>query len=87
MEANSFFYNKDIVGDEPAGTFEEIMEFAETFNDPAKNQFAFMMDAANGYSAYGFLTTYGYKLFGESGTDRDEPTRRSLKRDLNSTRS
>ena len=73
VEANSFFYNKDIVGDEPAGTFEEIMEFAETFNDPAKNQFAFMMDAANGYSAYGFLTTYGYKLFGESGTDRDEP--------------
>lgn len=73
VEANSFFYNKDIVGEEPAASFEEIIEFAKTYNDPAQNRFAFMMDAANGYSAYGFLTSYGYKLFGESGTDRDEP--------------
>ncbi len=73
VEANSIFYNKDIVGDEPAKSFEEIMEFARTYNDPAQNQFAFMMDAANGYSAYGFLTAFGYKLFGESGTDENAP--------------
>lgn len=73
VEANSFFYNKDIVGDKPAATFEEILEFAKTYNDPAQNRFAFMMDAANGYSAYGFLTAFGYRLFGENGTDENRP--------------
>lgn len=73
VEANSFFYNKDIVGDEPAQTFEEIIEFAKEFNNPAQNEFAFMMDAANGYSAYGFLSCFGYELFGPDGTDPDAP--------------
>lgn len=73
VEANSIFYNKDIVGDTPAQSFEEIFEFAEEFNDPAQNIFAFMMDAANGYSAYGFLTCYGYQLFGSEGVDENMP--------------
>lgn len=73
VEANSVFYNKDIVGDEPAQSFEEIIKFAEEFNDPAANKFAFMMDVANGYSAYGFLTSFGYQLFGADGTDENAP--------------
>lgn len=73
VEANSIFYNKDIVGDKPAASFEEIIEFAKEYNDPANNQFAFMMDAANGYAAYGFLTAYGYQLFGADGTDENAP--------------
>ena len=70
-EANCLFYNKDIVGDKPAETFEEIFEFAREYNDVANNQFGFMMDVANAYSSYGFLTAYGYELFGADGTDRD----------------
>lgn len=71
VEANSIFYNKNIVGDKPAETFEEIIAFAKEYNDPAQNQFAYMMDAANGYSAYGFLAACGYQLFGADGTDEN----------------
>lgn len=73
VEANSIFYNKDLVGDKPAQTFEEIVEFAKEFNKPNENQFAFMMDAANAYSAYGFLSCFGYQLFGVDGMDEDAP--------------
>lgn len=73
VESVGIFYNKDIVGDKPAQTFEEIFEFAKTFNKPADNQFAFAMDVANAYNAYGFLTPYGFQLFGPDGTNADEP--------------
>jgi len=73
VEALSMFYNKDVVGDTPAQSFEEIIEFAKEFNDPAQNKFAFMGDVANGYTAYGFLTAYGYELFGPEGIDENEP--------------
>ncbi|MGL5677420.1 MAG: maltose ABC transporter substrate-binding protein [Cellulosilyticaceae bacterium] len=73
VESVGIFYNKDIVGEKPATTFEEIFAFAETFNDPKNNQFAFAMDVANAYNAYGFLTPYGFQLFGEDGTNTDEP--------------
>ncbi len=73
VESVGIFYNKDIVGETPATTFEEIFEFAKTFNDPNNNQFAFAMDVANAYNAYGFLTPYGFQLFGPDGTNADEP--------------
>ncbi|OOB79142.1 MAG: hypothetical protein BEN18_04965 [Epulopiscium sp. Nuni2H_MBin001] len=71
-EALAIFYNKDLV-EEPATSFEEIFEFAETFNDPLNNQFAFAMNVANAYNAYAFLTPYGFELFGPDGTDVDNP--------------
>lgn len=72
-EAAAIFYNKDIVGENPATTFEEIFEFAKTFNDPANNKFAFMMSIADSYSAYSFLSSYGFQLFGPEGADADNP--------------
>lgn len=73
VESVGIFYNKDIVGENPATSFEEIFEFAKTFNDPKNNQFAFAMDMANAYNAYGFLTPYGFQLFGADGTDSEAP--------------
>ncbi len=73
VEAVSMFYNKNIVGENPATTFEEIFEFAETFNDPVTNQYAFATNISNAYYAYAFLTPYGFEIFGPDGTDADNP--------------
>ena len=72
VESVGIFYNKDLV-EKPAKTFEEIFEFAKTFNDPANNKFAFGIDVANAYKCYSFLTPYGFELFGKDGTDVDNP--------------
>lgn len=71
-EANAIFYNKDIV-ETPAQTFEEIFEFAETYNDIANNKFGYMMSTSDAYASYGMLSAYGYQLFGEGGLDQDNP--------------
>ncbi|OON97617.1 MAG: hypothetical protein ATN36_02775 [Epulopiscium sp. Nele67-Bin005] len=55
--------------DTPVETFEELFEFAETFNEPINNKFAFATDMANGYNGYTFLSPFGFRLFGEDGTD------------------
>ena len=72
VESVGIFYNKDLVT-EPAKTFEEIFEFAKIFNNPQDNKFAFAMDIANAYTAYGLLTPYGFQLFGDDGTNVDDP--------------
>lgn len=70
IETYALFYNKDIV-DTPANTFEEIIEFSKTFNDPSNNKFALMWEAANAYYDYLFLGGYGADLFGEKGDDKN----------------
>lgn len=71
IETYALFYNKGIV-DEPVKTWDELKEFASTYNDPSQNKFALMFEAANAYYDYMFLGGYGCKLFGENGEDRDE---------------
>lgn len=70
IETYALFYNKDIV-DTPVKTFEEIVEFSKTFNDPSSNRFALMWEAANAYYNYCFLGGYGADLFGPDGTDKN----------------
>ncbi len=72
IETIALFYNKDIV-DKPVKTFEELFDFAKTFNDPPNNKFAFVNDMGNGYNSYAFFTPYGFDLFGKDGTDADNP--------------
>ena len=71
-EAAAIFYNKDIV-DTPVTSFEELFEFAKEYNDLSQNKFAFMMNVADSYSAYSFLSSYGFQLFGPEGADADNP--------------
>lgn len=67
----ALFYNKDLV-DEPAETWDEIFEFANEFNDPSQNKFAMVWQANEPYQNHGFLSGYGYEMFGPEGEDVDQ---------------
>lgn len=69
IETYALFYNKDIVST-PATTFDEIITFAKTFNDPATNKFALMWDVGNAYFSYIFLGGFDADLFGPKGDDK-----------------
>lgn len=70
VETYALFYNKALISEAPK-TFDEVVEFAKTFNDPAKNKFALMWDVGNFYFSYPFISTGGY-VYGNNGTDKDD---------------
>lgn len=71
VETYALFYNKDLVSDPPE-TWEEVKEFAKTFNDPAQGKYAIVWDVDDGYFNYMFLSGYGADLFGPEGTDKSQ---------------
>jgi arabinogalactan oligomer/maltooligosaccharide transport system substrate-binding protein len=73
LETSCLFYNKDIVGDKPAATLEEIIDTAKTYNDPDNNIFYFLMTIGDGYKIYPMLSSYGFSLFGPDGSDENNP--------------
>lgn len=73
LETSCLFYNKDMVGDNPATTLEEIMEGADKVNDIDNNVFQLLYTVGDGYKIYPILSAYGFKLFGENGDDADNP--------------
>ena len=73
LETSCLFYNKDLVGDQPATTLEEIIEKAPAFNDPDNNIFYFLATIGDGYKIYPMLSAYGFSLFGADGLDQDNP--------------
>ncbi|TJY41520.1 maltose ABC transporter substrate-binding protein [Cohnella pontilimi] len=70
VETTAVFYNKDLVpnGETPK-TWDEVINFAKTFNDPKANKYAYMWEAGNGYWSWGFFGGYGAYVFGKDGTD------------------
>ena len=56
---------------EPAKDFNDIIEFANKYNDEKNNTWAIRWQANDAYVNEFFLTAYGYELFGEDGTDAD----------------
>jgi len=71
IATTAFFYNKDLMPDAPK-TFEEVMQFAETFNDKQQNKYAFVWDIQNYYESRMFLSMYGGYEFGKNGTDASD---------------
>jgi arabinogalactan oligomer / maltooligosaccharide transport system substrate-binding protein len=69
IETYAMFYNKDLIPTAPK-TMEEVKTFAKTFNDPAKNKYAYMWDIGNFYFSYPFLSAQGGYVFGKNGTDK-----------------
>lgn len=65
------FYNKDLVPNPPK-SYDEVKEFAATFNDIKNNKYAFMWEIDNFYFAYPFLATTGGYVFGNNGTDKTD---------------
>ncbi|MDR2184673.1 MAG: maltose ABC transporter substrate-binding protein [Treponema sp.] len=70
----AFFYNKDLLGSTPPPkSFEEVKQFAETWNNPSANKYALRWQVDDSYHNYFFLTAYGMKLFGENMNDYKNP--------------
>lgn len=71
IETYALFYNKDLLPEPPA-TWDELIEFAEDFNDIPANRFAFMMEPGNFYFAHGFIGGFGGYVFGDGGTNPED---------------
>lgn len=69
VETYALIYNKDLVKTPPK-SFDDVVAFAKTYNDPGKNKFAFMFDIGNFYFDYAFLAGPGGYVFGKNGTDK-----------------
>jgi arabinogalactan oligomer/maltooligosaccharide transport system substrate-binding protein len=70
----AFFYNKDLLGTAPVPqTFEEVIAFAKTWNNPAQNKWALRWQVAEPYNNYFFLTAFGYSVFGANRDDYKKP--------------
>ncbi|MCL2050804.1 MAG: maltose ABC transporter substrate-binding protein [Lachnospiraceae bacterium] len=72
LENMAIFYNKDLI-ESPPETFEEIFEFASTYNDPALGKYALRLQPENFFGNYVFLTAFGYSIFGPNGDDWKNP--------------
>ncbi|MDQ6423159.1 maltose ABC transporter substrate-binding protein [Paenibacillus sp. LHD-117] len=70
VETYALFYNKALMPTPPK-TFDEIVEFAKTFNDPAANKYALMWEVGNFYFNYPFISTGGY-VYGDNGQNKDD---------------
>ena len=78
-ECIGLIYNKTMLEDlqkqglvdsaEPAKDFNDIYALAEKYNDAAKNQWTIRWEAGNSYINYFWLTSNGYRVFGENGDD------------------
>ncbi|UKS26953.1 maltose ABC transporter substrate-binding protein [Paenibacillus sp. HWE-109] len=68
IDTYALFYNKKLMEKAPK-TYEEIVKFAETYNDPKNKKFAFMWDVRQLYQSYSFFAGYGGYVFGKNGTD------------------
>jgi len=70
----AFFYNKDLLGDTPVPqSFEEVIVFAQRWNNPANNRFALRWQVDDAYHNYFFLTAFGMQLFGPNMDDFRSP--------------
>ena len=72
LQTVALYYNKDLV-ETPPETFEEILEFAKTYNDAANGKYALRLMPNSSYTNYFCLTPFGYRWFGENGEDWKNP--------------
>ncbi|MCL2188915.1 MAG: maltose ABC transporter substrate-binding protein [Defluviitaleaceae bacterium] len=73
IENIALFYNKDLWGPTPPQTFEEIFEFARTYNNPATNDWTMAWEAWNPYHNFLWLAMEGFRPFGPNMDDFRQP--------------
>lgn len=71
IESIALFYNKDLVKTPPK-TWDEIIAFARTFNNPSQMKYALVWEVGNAYVNYMFMHGFGAPLFGPAGDDRNQ---------------
>ena len=69
----ALFYNKDLYGPNPPATFEEILEFARTYNNPAANQWTMTWQLDDSYHNFPWMSAAGLKIFGPNHDDFRNP--------------
>jgi arabinogalactan oligomer/maltooligosaccharide transport system substrate-binding protein len=70
----AFFYNKDLLGNTPVPkSFEEVISFAQGYNNNATNKYALRWQVNDAYHNYFFLTAFGMKVFGPNMDDYKNP--------------
>lgn len=62
IETYAMYYNKALVDGAPE-TMEDIMKIAEEQTDASKDEYGFLMEAANFYFTYPFFSGYGAYVF------------------------
>jgi arabinogalactan oligomer/maltooligosaccharide transport system substrate-binding protein len=72
LNTYAMIYNKDIVGEKGPETFQEIIDFAETFNNPSENKYALMWQVSSSYFSHCFIAGYGGYVFGNNGTNPND---------------
>ncbi|CDZ24374.1 hypothetical protein CCDG5_1260 [[Clostridium] cellulosi] len=73
IETYVMFYNKKLVSGDPASSFEQLLKEAKSFNNAAQNKFWFLSNVSEGATMFPMLSVYGYRPFGEDGTDDNKP--------------
>ena len=68
LEPMGLFYNKDLVATPPT-SFEQIIDFAKTYNDPSADKYALRWEVNNPFFNYFIFTSFGWQLFGPNGDD------------------
>ncbi|GIP31898.1 maltose ABC transporter substrate-binding protein [Paenibacillus sp. J2TS4] len=68
IDTYALFYNKSLMPEAPK-TYEDIVKFAATYNDPKNKKYAFMWNVGQLYQSYSFLAGYGGYVFGNNGSD------------------
>ncbi|WP_026932053.1 extracellular solute-binding protein [Glycomyces tenuis] len=73
-ESMALMYNKTLLEEltgspEPAGTWEEIAELAEEYNDPSSNRWTIRMSTMEIYRAYPILSTMGWQVYPDGNVD------------------
>ena len=70
----TLFYNKDLISEEEVPkTFDDLKTWCEKFNKENPDKKGFIMNMAQMYYTYIFLTEDGNRIFGPSGDDPSSP--------------
>ena len=73
-ETYALFYNKHLISErEVPKSWEELVTWVKNFNASHPGQYGFVMDVTSGYYSILFTTANGNRLYGESGTEANNP--------------
>lgn len=67
VETYALFYNKDLISEAPK-TWDDVIAFAKTYNNPKENKFAIMWEFV-GYYSYPFIGSFGGYIYGDNNTN------------------
>lgn len=71
VETYALFYNKKLYPEAPK-TFDEIIDFAKSYNDTKNNQYTIMWELQQFYYNFAFLATQGGYIFGDDGMNSED---------------